>query len=106
MMLHSTRSTRFRTMLSALVIGLCAAVVPCVGQAAPARHHARPATHGNSLLLCKQASMPLSAGNATHGHRLVLQLGDGRFFAPTRSAMFFSHPGDRCAWHGNVAARS
>jgi len=106
MMLHSIRSTRFRTVLSALVVGLCTVAVPSMGQAAHARLNARAAMPESSLLLCKPASMPLSAGNTAHGHRLVLQLGDGRFFAPTRSAMFFSHPGDRCTWHGNVAARS
>lgn len=105
MMQHSNRPMRFRTTLSALVTGLCMVVLPSCGEAARAGHHPRVAAHRDSLL-CKQASMPLSAKNSEHGHRLVLQLGDGRFFAPTRSAMFFSHPGDRCAWHGSVAARS
>lgn len=50
-----------------------------------------------SLVLCTPARLPMQGANG--GHRLVRQIGNGPFFAPTRPAMFFLHPGDRCAWH-------
>ncbi|WP_419728264.1 hypothetical protein [Lichenicola sp.] len=73
--------------------------------------HAEPlnAAVQSSLVLCAPAAAPLVPTRAIPGsgsaHRLVRQIGDGRFFAPTRSAMFFSHPGDRCAWRGGLAIR-
>ena len=63
----------------------------------------------DSLVLCAPASSPLTRARAMSGsgsgNRLMRRIGDGRFFAPTRSAMFFSHPGDRCAWRGGLAIR-
>ena len=56
-----------------------------------------------SLVRCTPVAMPARAHGS--GHHLVRQAGDGRFFAPTRQAMFFSHKGDRCVWHGADIAR-
>jgi len=58
---------------------------------------------GSSLVLCLSVHAPVHAvGN---GRELVRRIGDDRFFAPTRPAMFFSRPGDRCAWHAGSPAR-
>lgn len=64
---------------------------------------ARAAAEQRSLVRCTPVAMPARAPGP--GHRMVLRMGDGRFFAPTRQAMFFSRPGDRCAWHATAVAR-
>ena len=89
------------------VICLCLAAVML-----PEPVSAEPRTMAtrDSLVLCAPVAAPVMPARAVPGarqaDRLVRRIGDGRFFAPTRAAMFFSHPGDRCAWQGGRALHS
>ena len=92
MMSHTTR----RAMAAVwLILGLAPGLTSFPGASIGATRGGGPLL---SLLRCTTVSLP--AQPARPGHRLIRQLDPERFFAPTRQAMFFSHPGDRCAWHG------
>jgi len=53
---------------------------------------AMPATAAEQLLRC--ATSPVSALPGRHPPHFA----QGRFYAPVRSAMFFSHSGSECRW--------
>ena len=90
---------RFRSPVPTAVLMLALAFGPGHADAAdrPVRVAADP---GGSLVLCTPARLPVQALAGRHG--LVHRIGDGRFFAPTRQAIFFSRPGDRCAWRAGA----
>lgn len=91
-MMQMTRSDdRLAVWLIAILMLLLA--VPSAALAAEQR----------SMVRCTPLEMPARA--PAPGRRPVLRIGDGRFFAPTRQAMFFSRPGDRCVWHAAAIAR-
>ena len=100
MMLRPLRLTH----LAAPVVMLALAWGPGeAGAAARSAGAGRHADAGGSLVLC--TSVPLPVQVSATGHAPVRRIEDELFFAPTRQAMFFSHPGDRCVWHAGGPAR-
>ncbi len=100
MMLRPLRLTH----LAASVAALSLALASGFGEAAAAARSAgRLVDAGGSLVLC--LSVPLPVQVSATGHAPIRRIKDERFFAPTRQAMFFSHPGDRCVWHAGGPAR-
>jgi hypothetical protein len=58
---------------------------------------------GNGVVRCMAAHQPVQA--LTIDRAFGLPIGRGRFFAPTRPAVFFSRAGDRCAWRPGGPAK-
>ncbi|MCQ8239924.1 hypothetical protein [Rhizosaccharibacter radicis] len=115
----------FRLPRIGLLLAAQLAVVPLAVSAAAARQATVPAVqqslhrvspHGShhaprgSLLRCVALIPPaLRHGSRRDAHgrgrayarAIVRPIDHDRFFAPTRQAVFFSHPGGRCGWHNN-----
>jgi hypothetical protein len=100
MMLQPTRLPRILRPATLLGVVLACGCGAAVAADQPVRTGAS-ADAGSSLVLCMSVRAPVHA--VGHGRELVRRIGDDRFFAPTRPAMFFSRPGDRCAWRGGPA---
>ncbi len=102
MMLRPLRLTHLAAPVAALSLVLASGP----GEAVAAAHSAGwPVDAGGSLVLCTSVPLPVPVPVSATGHAPVRRIEDGRFFAPTRQAMFFSHPGDRCVWHAGGPAR-
>ena len=80
-------------------LALATVLAPVVGPAFASGLATRP----GGVVQCRPVWQPAHA--ALVAGETGLPVDRVRLFAPTRQAVFFSRPGDRCAWRGDGLAR-